>query len=194
MVFVAVSIPKLARLEHSFYRASLEGHANNVHCVAAAVNAVFGALFTVCSAGAGPSAAANADPTSVAGAGSDIEDRMKEFLAVSTFLLLKLKLENWFLPITKLSIILKINIICLLKTKIQYHLIIFFVFMIKSSLHHPVCCVLAKKQTVILYVTGNPFTFYLIRYAIFITTLLGGIPLKFTKQNLFQSKAVLVFY
>lgn len=83
MVFVAVSVPKLARSEHSFYRASLEGHANNVHCVAAAVNAVFGALFTVCSAGAGPGTGAGVDPTSVAAAGSDIEDRMKEFLAVS---------------------------------------------------------------------------------------------------------------
>lgn len=81
MVFVAVSVPKLARSEHSFYRASLEGHANNVHCVAAAVNAVFGALFTVCSAGAVPGV--NSDPASVAGVGSDIEDRMKEFLAVS---------------------------------------------------------------------------------------------------------------
>lgn len=73
MVFVAVSIPKLARLEHSFYRASLEGHANNIHCVAAAVNAIFGALFTVCSVpGTDPATAEN-----------DIEDRMKEFLAVS---------------------------------------------------------------------------------------------------------------
>lgn len=86
MVFVAVSIPKLARSEHSFYRASLEGHANNVHCVAAAVNAVFGALFTVCSAGAGPGVGTGTDPTLVAGAGSDIEDRMKEFLAVSILL------------------------------------------------------------------------------------------------------------
>lgn len=84
MVFVAVSVPKLARSEHSFYRASLEGHANNVHCVAAAVNAVFGALFTVCSAGA--STIAGADP-SVPGAGSDIEDRMKEFLAVSIIII-----------------------------------------------------------------------------------------------------------
>lgn len=64
MVFVAVSIPKLARNENSFYRASLEGHANNIHCVAAAVNNIFGALFTICGQG-------------------DIEDRMKEFLAVS---------------------------------------------------------------------------------------------------------------
>lgn len=86
MVFVAVSVPKLARSEHSFYRASLEGHANNVHCVAAAVNAVFGALFTVCSAGSGPGVGVGADATSVAGVGSDIEDRMKEFLAVSFLL------------------------------------------------------------------------------------------------------------
>lgn len=64
MVFVAVSIPKLARNENSFYRASLEGHANNIHCMAAAVNNIFGALFTICGQG-------------------DIEDRMKEFLAVS---------------------------------------------------------------------------------------------------------------
>jgi len=64
MVFVAVSIPKLARNENSFYRASLEGHANNIHCMAAAVNNIFGALFHICGQG-------------------DIEDRMKEFLAVS---------------------------------------------------------------------------------------------------------------
>lgn len=64
MVFVAVSIPKLARNDNSFYRASLEGHANNIHCIATAVNNVFGALFTICGQG-------------------DIEDRMKEFLAVS---------------------------------------------------------------------------------------------------------------
>lgn len=65
MVFVAVSIPKLARNDNSFYRASLEGHANNIHCMASAVNNIFGALFTICGQG-------------------DIEDRMKEFLAVST--------------------------------------------------------------------------------------------------------------
>ncbi|XP_025425507.1 membrane-associated protein Hem [Sipha flava] len=93
MVFVAVSVPKLARSEHSFYRASLEGHANNVHCVAAAVNAVFGALFTVCSAGAVPAAGAGADPNSAAGVGSDIEDRMKEFLALASSSLLRLGQE-----------------------------------------------------------------------------------------------------
>ena len=64
MVLVAVSIPKLARNENSFYRASLEGHVNNIHCMAAAVNNIFGALFFICGQG-------------------DTEDRMKEFLAVS---------------------------------------------------------------------------------------------------------------
>jgi len=67
MVLVAVSIPKLARNENSFYRASLEGHANNIHCMAAAVNNIFGALFSICGQG-------------------DTEDRMKEFLAVSFLL------------------------------------------------------------------------------------------------------------
>lgn len=64
MVFIAVSIPKLARNDGSFYKAALEGHANNIHCMASAINNIFGALFTICGQG-------------------DIEDRMKEFLAVS---------------------------------------------------------------------------------------------------------------
>jgi NCK-associated protein 1 len=74
MVFVAVSIPKLARNENSFYRASLEGHANNIHCMAAAVNNIFGALFHICGQG-------------------DIEDRMKEFLALASSSLLRLGQE-----------------------------------------------------------------------------------------------------
>ncbi|XP_050438959.1 membrane-associated protein Hem [Adelges cooleyi] len=74
MVFVAVSIPKLARSENSFYRASLEGHANNIHCIALAVNNIFGALFTICEQG-------------------DIEDRMKEFLALASSSLLRLGQE-----------------------------------------------------------------------------------------------------
>lgn len=64
MVFVAVSVPKLASNESSFFRASLEGHSNNIHCLAYAINHIFGALFTICNQG-------------------DIEDRMKELLAVS---------------------------------------------------------------------------------------------------------------
>jgi NCK-associated protein 1 len=74
MVFVAVSIPKLARNENSFYRASLEGHSNNIHCMATAINNVFGALFT--SYGQ-----------------NDIEDRMKEFLALASSSLLRLGQE-----------------------------------------------------------------------------------------------------
>lgn len=74
MVFVAVSIPKLARSEGSFYKASLEGHANNIHCMALAINNIFGALFTICGQG-------------------DIEDRMKEFLALTSSSLLRLGQE-----------------------------------------------------------------------------------------------------
>ncbi|CAG9836304.1 unnamed protein product [Diabrotica balteata] len=74
MVFVAVSIPKLAKSEQSFYRPSLEGHTNNIHCMALAVNHIFGALFTICGQG-------------------DIEDRMKEFLALASSSLLRLGQE-----------------------------------------------------------------------------------------------------
>lgn len=74
MVFVAVSIPKLAKSDLSFYRASLEGHTNNIHCIALAVNNIFGALFTLCGQG-------------------DIEDRMKEFLALASSSLLRLGQE-----------------------------------------------------------------------------------------------------
>uniref|UniRef100_A0A6V7HS69 Membrane-associated protein Hem n=1 Tax=Bracon brevicornis TaxID=1563983 RepID=A0A6V7HS69_9HYME len=75
MVFVAVSIPKLARNENSFYRASLEGHSNNIHCMATAINNMFGALFTICGQ-------------------NDIEDRMKEFLALASSSLLRLGQET----------------------------------------------------------------------------------------------------
>jgi len=74
MVFVAVSIPTLARNETSVYRASLEGHSNNIHCMAAAINAIFGALFTI-------------------GGQGDIEDRLKEFLALASSSLLRLGQE-----------------------------------------------------------------------------------------------------
>lgn len=75
MVFVAVSIPKLARNDNSFYRASLEAHANNTHCMALAINNIFGALFTICGQ-------------------NDIEDRMKEFLALASSSLLRLGQES----------------------------------------------------------------------------------------------------
>lgn len=75
MVFVAVSIPKLARNENLFYRASLEAHSNNTHCMALAINNIFGAMFTICGNG-------------------DIEDRMKEFLALASSSLLRLGQES----------------------------------------------------------------------------------------------------
>ncbi|KAL5291184.1 NCKAP1 family protein [Megaselia abdita] len=75
MVFVAVSIPKLARNENSFYRASMDGHSNNTHCMAVAINNIFGALFTICGQ-------------------NDIEDRMKEFLALASSSLLRLGQES----------------------------------------------------------------------------------------------------
>merc|ERR1711874_859786 len=47
MVFVAVSIPKLARSESSSYQPQLEGHDNNIHCLASAVNQLLGGLFSI---------------------------------------------------------------------------------------------------------------------------------------------------
>ncbi|OXA44151.1 membrane-associated protein Hem [Folsomia candida] len=75
MVFVAVSIPKLARQDASVYRASLEAHSNNIHCLAAAVNSIFGALFTIYGQ-------------------NDVEDRLKEFLALASSSLLRLGQEE----------------------------------------------------------------------------------------------------
>lgn len=63
MVFVAVSVPRLARMDTSVYRSRPEGHVNNMHSLATAINTVFEVLFSVSGT-------------------SDIEDRMKEFLAV----------------------------------------------------------------------------------------------------------------
>lgn len=74
MVFVAVSVPKLARSESSTYRAQLDGHENNIHCLALAVNQIFGVLFTMCGH-------------------DDIEDRLKEFLALASSSLLRLAQE-----------------------------------------------------------------------------------------------------
>ena len=75
MVFVAVSIPKLAKSEASIYKAQLDGHSNNIHCLEMAVNQVFGALFSLCGH-------------------DDVEDRLKEFLALASSSLLRLAQEN----------------------------------------------------------------------------------------------------
>lgn len=64
MVFLAVSIPLLARDEKSFFTTQLVAHGNNCHTLARAINHVAAALFTV--------------------HGGNVEDRLKEFLAVST--------------------------------------------------------------------------------------------------------------
>ncbi|XP_060594108.1 membrane-associated protein Hem-like isoform X2 [Ruditapes philippinarum] len=76
MVFVAVSIPKLARIEQkSIFVASVEGHLNNSHCLAKAINQLAGALFYL----HGP---------------SDTEQRLQEFLALASSSLLRLGQES----------------------------------------------------------------------------------------------------
>ena len=75
VLFVAVSIPKLARNENSVYKSTMDGHANNIHCIATAVHQIFGAMFAICNKG-------------------DIEDNMKEFLALTTLCLLRLGQET----------------------------------------------------------------------------------------------------
>ncbi|XP_063868003.1 membrane-associated protein Hem-like isoform X2 [Scylla paramamosain] len=76
MVFVAVSIPKLARYDNTVYKPAYAAHANNSHCLALAVNTLFAALFTYC------------------GRAQDIEERLKEFLALASSSLLRLGREN----------------------------------------------------------------------------------------------------
>ncbi|KAG1685800.1 Membrane-associated protein Hem [Nymphon striatum] len=71
MVFVSVSLPKLARSEGSFYKAFYEAHLNNIHCLATAIDSIAGAMFTLCGHG-------------------DIDDRLKEFLALASSSLLRL--------------------------------------------------------------------------------------------------------
>lgn len=72
MVFIAVSLPKLARLDNSIYRPEFEAHSNNIHCLAKAINGIAAALFSET---------------------NDIEDRLKEFLALASSSLLRLGQE-----------------------------------------------------------------------------------------------------
>uniref|UniRef100_H2ZNY3 Nck-associated protein 1 n=1 Tax=Ciona savignyi TaxID=51511 RepID=H2ZNY3_CIOSA len=74
MVFLAVAIPVLARNERSVFLPELVAHGNNCHCLARAVNHVAAALFTVHR--------------------GNVEDRLKEFLALSSSSLLKLGQET----------------------------------------------------------------------------------------------------
>lgn len=75
MVFIAVSIPKLARLETSVFKASLEGHVNNTHCLAKTINQLAGALFSIHGPG-------------------DVAERLQEFLALASSSLLRLGQES----------------------------------------------------------------------------------------------------
>lgn len=75
MVFIAVALPKLARHEQSVYRPDLEAHSNNIHCLAKAINSIAGALFTTTES-------------------NDIEERLKEFLALASSSLLRLGQET----------------------------------------------------------------------------------------------------
>ncbi|KAK0068424.1 membrane-associated protein Hem-like isoform X3 [Biomphalaria pfeifferi] len=74
-VFVAVSIPKLARLDSSSFKASIEGHLNNSHCLAKSINGLAGALFSLYGPG-------------------DTDLRLQEFLALASSSLLRLGFEN----------------------------------------------------------------------------------------------------
>ncbi|KAL4635490.1 nck-associated protein 1 isoform X3 [Arapaima gigas] len=74
MVFVAVSLPMLASNIMSQYSPAIEGHCNNIHCLAKAVNQIAAALFTIHK--------------------GSIEDRLKEFLALASSSLLKIGQET----------------------------------------------------------------------------------------------------
>ncbi|NWT77335.1 NCKPL protein, partial [Prunella himalayana] len=63
LVFVAVSLPLLAADPASLYNPELDGHNNNLHCLAKAIVQLSAALFTV--------------------HGKNIETHLKEFLLVS---------------------------------------------------------------------------------------------------------------
>lgn len=75
MVFIAVSLPRLAKMDSSTYRPSLEAHSNNIHCIATAVNSIASAMFSILNHG-------------------DIEDRLNEFLSLASSSLLRLIHEN----------------------------------------------------------------------------------------------------
>ncbi|EDO45022.1 predicted protein [Nematostella vectensis] len=73
LVFVAVGLPSLAYKDASEYNGELEAHDNNAHCISSSVNSITGAL---CSNN-----------------GDNPEDRLREFLAITSSSLLKLGME-----------------------------------------------------------------------------------------------------
>ncbi|CAF1006447.1 unnamed protein product [Brachionus calyciflorus] len=77
MVLLAVSISRLTKYDSSQYKAELQAHANNSHCIALAINTLAGCLFY--------------------DMGADIQrnvqSRLTEFLALASSALLKLSLD-----------------------------------------------------------------------------------------------------
>jgi len=71
MVFIAVSLPRLAQAHATFFKASLAASLNNAHCIPTAVNVMAGALFNLHQRG-------------------DTIERMKEFLALASSSLLRM--------------------------------------------------------------------------------------------------------
>ncbi|XP_065072072.1 nck-associated protein 1 homolog [Rhopilema esculentum] len=73
LVFWATTIPTLAYKDTTEYIPALEGHFNNAHCMAKAVNAVSKAIFTITE--------------------MDSKEKMKDFLAVASCSLLRLGMD-----------------------------------------------------------------------------------------------------
>jgi len=76
MVFIAVIIPRRASLINSTFDANKQGHVNNTHCMGRAINQLAQAMFLVHSRE------------------NDVEERLKEFLALASSSLLRLGHEN----------------------------------------------------------------------------------------------------
>ncbi|KFD72717.1 hypothetical protein M514_01844 [Trichuris suis] len=74
MVFIAVSLPRLAHSDNLCYQATLDTHMSNSHCIAKAVSSIAGALFTI-------------------HRHDDVIARMKEFLALASSSLLRMNAD-----------------------------------------------------------------------------------------------------
>ncbi|XP_041454886.1 nck-associated protein 1-like isoform X2 [Lytechinus variegatus] len=75
MVFIAVSLRTLARQDGTVYHPMYDAHPNNCHCYAKAINAIAGALFSLHGRG-------------------DVEERLQEFLALTSSNMLHLGQET----------------------------------------------------------------------------------------------------
>ncbi|XP_067880679.1 nck-associated protein 1-like [Heterodontus francisci] len=74
MVYVAVSLPSLASDPMSFYSQEHQGHRNNIHCAAKAINEIAAALYTIHK--------------------KNIEDHLREFLSCASMSLLQIGQET----------------------------------------------------------------------------------------------------